>query len=58
MIDGWDSFVPNDHLMLKIAVTIAQIGDASVNGILGGKGCTEFDSHDNMCIVGKMIFTV
>ena len=42
MIDGWDPPVPNDYLMLRIAVAIAQVGDAPVNGNLGGEGCTEF----------------
>ena len=53
MIDGWYLPVPNDYLMLRIAVAIAQTGDASVNDILEGEDCTELDSHTNMCVLEK-----
>ena len=53
MIEGWDPPVPNVHLMFRIAAGIAQIGDASVNSTLEGEGCTELDSHVNMCVLGK-----
>lgn len=53
MIDNVDPPVPNDPLILRIAVAIAQIGDVPVNGTLEGKGCTEMDSYTNICVSRK-----
>ena len=39
--------------MIRIAAAISKIGDASVNDTLKGEGCTELDSHANMCVLGK-----
>ena len=56
MIEGWDSSIPNTYLLYRIAVTNAQVDNASVNDHLGGEGCTELDSHANMCVLGKYCF--
>ena len=51
MIEGWDPPVPNAYLSYRITAAIAQVGNASVNGHLGSEGCTELDSHANMCML-------
>ena len=58
MIKCWDPPipVPNVHLKLRITAAISQIGDASVNGTITGVGCTELDSHANMCVLGKCCY--
>ena len=55
MIVGWDLPVlaPNTHLKLRIASTLAKIGDVQVSGVYNGELCTELDSHANMCVLGK-----
>ena len=42
--------------MYRIVVVNAQAGNASVNDHLGGEGCTELDSHANMCVLGKYCY--
>ena len=39
--------------MLRIAVAIAQVDDATVDSILGGESYTELDSHNDMYVLGK-----
>ena len=56
MIEGWDPPVPNGYLSYKIAAAIAQVGNASVNDQLESEGCTELDSHVNMCVLGKYCY--
>ena len=55
MIVGWDLPVlaPNTHLKLRIASTLAKIGDVQVSGVYNGELCTELDSHANMCVLGR-----
>ena len=53
MIESWDPPAPDEYLSYRIAATIAQVGNASVNDQLGGGGHTELDSHANMCVLGK-----
>ena len=53
MIKGSNPSLPNEYLMYRIAVTIAQVGNVSINDNLGDEGCTELDIHANMCILEK-----
>ena len=53
MIEGWDPPTPDEYLSYRIAAAIAQVSNASVNNQLGGGGCTELDSHANMCVLKK-----
>ena len=51
MIDGYDPPKPNEHLLMKIA---AVIGKALLTNTADeGGGCTELDSHANMCVLGR-----
>ena len=56
MIEGWDPPAPDEYLSYRIAAAITQVGNASVNNQLGGEGCTELDSHANMCVLGKYYY--